>query len=326
MSECIQPIRVVRKIDNKVIIAPCGRCPACRVRKQNEWAFRCQEEAKVSACYFFITLTYEDKNLVYGGSEEPSLDPYELTKFNKRLRSYLKPLDVGYRFFACGEYGDWFDRPHYHLLGFFDKKITLETLEELVNLSWSFGITSTEECDLIESSKYIAKYTIKSLDKHYKDKSIHPPFARMSRRPGLGAAFVNEKNYKRAHHTFSQKVVDSQGTPYTMPRYYKERLFDDYERAELSDEIQFNLSLKRSYTATFNDLHNKDLYRIKDAEDAQSFCSNFNRKQFGHLAPNHCPQYIQPNYEKLKDKYPDPFRTGTSETFINDFENDGRRY
>ncbi len=321
MSECIQPIRVVRKIDNKVLVVPCNRCPACRTRLQNQWAFRCQQEAQVSACYFFITLTYDDKNLVYGGSEEPSLDPYELRNFNKRLRKRLEYDEVKYRYFSCGEYGDWFDRPHYHILAFFDKKISLETLEEYVNLCWPHGITSTEECNLIESSKYIAKYTIKSLDKHYKDKSIQPPFARMSRKPGIGANFVNDKNYNRHHHTMSTKVVDSRGTPYAMPRYYRDRIFSEEERAILSDETERKLLLKRSYYASYNDLTNKDVYRYKEADDALSFCAKYNRNQFGHLTPNHSPEYIQPNYLKLQDKHPDPFKTNTVEQFINDFEN-----
>ena len=80
---------------------------------------RCEHEVSLRDDNSWLTLTYDDENLPDNGS----LRKKDLSGFLKRLRS-RRSGDV-IRFFACGEYGGRFDRPHYHVLlfgyGFPDK-------------------------------------------------------------------------------------------------------------------------------------------------------------------------------------------------------------
>lgn len=69
-------------------------------------------EASLYDDNWFLTLTYDDKKL---GHTPVSLDKQHLSIFNRSMRDYCRSKGVDYRFFACGEYGDNFGRPHYHL-------------------------------------------------------------------------------------------------------------------------------------------------------------------------------------------------------------------
>ena len=85
---------------------PCGQCIGCRLARSSMWATRCVHEAQLHKQNCFITLTYNDDNLPYPPT---SIRPLQL--FMKRLR---KRFGAGIRFYACGEYGEKFGRPHYH--------------------------------------------------------------------------------------------------------------------------------------------------------------------------------------------------------------------
>lgn len=57
----------------------------------------------------FVTLTYDDEHMPYGGD----LHYRHFQLFLKKLRKRLgRPV----RYFMCGEYGDRLGRPHYHAI------------------------------------------------------------------------------------------------------------------------------------------------------------------------------------------------------------------
>ena len=59
----------------------------------------------------FLTLTYEDLQLVYNVKcRLPELVPRHLMLFMKRLREAVSPVKI--RFYGVGEYGDISERPH----------------------------------------------------------------------------------------------------------------------------------------------------------------------------------------------------------------------
>lgn len=91
---------------------PCGRCVGCRLERSRQWAIRCVHEASLHEENSFLTLTYSPENLPSNGS----LVKHDLTLFFKRLRKAYS--DKKLRYFACGEYGEQFDRPHYHVILF----------------------------------------------------------------------------------------------------------------------------------------------------------------------------------------------------------------
>lgn len=128
----------------------------------------------------------------------------------KRLR---KARSSKLRFFHCGEYGERSARPHYHALlfgvGFPDQRLCsrgdfpLYSSQELDKL-WGLG-ACTIGALTHESAAYCARYVMKKVTgdlapDHYRYTDpktgevfdLHPEYATMSRRPGLGAKFLHK--------------------------------------------------------------------------------------------------------------------------------------
>ena len=91
------------------IIVPCGTCISCKLGHAQELSLRASHEAKMHPANSFITLTYRNGEL----SLPPSVEPDELTKFIKRLRQKYPAMP--FKYLACGEYGEKFSSPHYHI-------------------------------------------------------------------------------------------------------------------------------------------------------------------------------------------------------------------
>lgn len=187
------------------MIVPCGQCIGCRLERSRQWAVRCVHEASCHDENSFITLTYSSEHLPEFGS----LRKRDVQLFLKKLRKWsYKNFDRGFRYYYCGEYGEGFGRPHYHLcifgLGFPDRYLWRKTqngclvyrspsLEKL----WTLGQSEIGSVTF-ESAAYTARYIMKK--RLGKDASsyydfvddngeVHerlPEFTDMSRRPGIG--------------------------------------------------------------------------------------------------------------------------------------------
>lgn len=168
------------------VTVPCGQCIGCRLERSRQWAMRCYHEASLYDRNCFITLTYDDCNLPESGS----VDVRTFQLFMKRLR---KVSGKGVRFFACGEYGELYRRPHYHAcifnFDFDDRKLfkkvdgirlyTSQTLSEL----WPFGFSTIGDVTF-DSAAYVARYITKKItgDKaHEHYGNLNPEFITMSR-------------------------------------------------------------------------------------------------------------------------------------------------
>lgn len=149
-------------------------------------------EATQHAQSSFVTLTYAP-DPVDGGPW--SLRPCDLQAWLKRLRRRCAPARL--RFFAVGEYGDHFQRPHYHaaLFGYpacFGGPVRNGACECPACLgvreTWGFGHVFVGRLELA-SARYIARYTLKKMtspeDLRLEGRS--PEFMRCSLRPGIGA-------------------------------------------------------------------------------------------------------------------------------------------
>lgn len=117
---CERPLKIVKryklgdKVEIKSWVAPCGKCPACLMRKAKEWTSRIKLEASVigeSNCSF-VTLTYDDKFL----PSDNKVSVRELQLYLKRLRKSYDQIGRKFRYFGVGEYGSQTHRPHYHLI------------------------------------------------------------------------------------------------------------------------------------------------------------------------------------------------------------------
>lgn len=149
------------------VTVPCGNCVGCKVEKSRKWAVRCMHEASLHVHNSFVTLTYNNENLPRRGT----LVKRDLQLFFKRLR---KALDVKFRYFAVGEYGDKYGRPHYHVLFFgldFPDKIFIRKRGDYqvyrsprLESIWEKGL-----CEIgivsFASATYCARYVLKKCRK-----------------------------------------------------------------------------------------------------------------------------------------------------------------
>lgn len=191
----------------------------------------------------FLTLTYNEDHLPYGGT----LVPDHLKLFWKRLRKAIAPAKI--RYYACGEYGEKLSRPHYHAIvfGLWPKDAKFQRdhrghryfTSELIDRAWQgqgFHFFSTVN---YKTAGYVARYVCKkqtgeqAYDHYFHELPDgnqifkHPEFARMSLKPGIGAKFFEAYNgeiYPPDH-----VIVD--GKVHKPPRYFDKLLQDEDEFA-----------------------------------------------------------------------------------------------
>lgn len=255
----------------RILTLPCGQCIGCRLERSRQWAVRCMHESQMHAVNSFVTLTYDDNHVPH----DYSLNYRHFQLFMKRLRKAYGPV----RFYMCGEYGETYQRPHFHacLFGvrFSDLKEWRKSgagfqlyrssgLEKL----WTYG--SAEVGDVtFESAAYVARYCVKKVtgrnaEKHYEMVdgetgevySRIPEFTRMSLKPGIGATWYEK--FKREVFPLDRVVV--RGTECKPPRYYKYLL--DAAPDFMSDSVDYQRYLKGRELASDN---TEDRLRAKEA-------------------------------------------------------------
>lgn len=228
---------------------PCGTCLGCRAAHATQWAHRAEHEATSWANNSFVTLTYDDDNL----PAEGHLDARALTLFVKRLRkraardreTIRRDSSAGIRYFACGEYGEQNERPHYHLLlfnaGFTGYRVGKDLYESPVLAElWPHGKHTWQQAEPGAAGNYIAKYQLKQQTSHLKrewrrafvcDIATHahitkdgelltpPPFLRMSLKPAIGQKWLDRWKDDLQH-----GYLINNGRKHSIPRTYKEKL------------------------------------------------------------------------------------------------------
>lgn len=235
---------------------PCGRCIDCRLEYSRQWAIRCMHEAQLHRHNCFLTLTYDNDHLPINGT----LKKDDLQKFFKRLRKHISPKKI--RYYACGEYGDQNQRPHYHCLIFgytpSDGILTQHRptsdlyYSQQLHLIWQKGLITYGQVTF-ESAAYVARYATKKItgdraQQHYERVdpgtgqvvSLLPEFACMSLKPGIG------KNWYTKYQTdvYPSDDVVTRGYKSKPPRYYDLQL----EKADqqLYDKVKDLRRLKAS--------------------------------------------------------------------------------
>lgn len=232
----------------KAVTVPCNHCIGCRTDRLQDWTNRAVLESQMHHDNCFITLTYDDEHLPLGYS----LNPDDLVKFFKRLRSWIAanvPGNPKIKFRACGEYGDTTFRPHYHVLlhGWMppdlqqwhqDPKTGHWTFtSEILDNIWKNGGTKTGSITA-ESAAYVNGYINKKFKtddqsdyditdprtgKTYKR---HPEFQRTS----IGYARSYYEKYKSDIYPADNIVIA--GKQVSVPRYF-DRLLGEEDPAEL---------------------------------------------------------------------------------------------
>lgn len=182
--------------------------------KRREWVLRCMYENEDHDSSVFLTITYSNDNLPPGNK----LVKRDLQNYIKRLRHLVPP----FKYFACGEKGDRFGRPHFHLIMFG----LSEMHKEYMNIAWEKGFTYLGEVN-VKSIQYVSKYLDKkalesaknNIDGRSSDLSIKnkPYFMVCSK--GLGL--------QHARRIVEQMIVHGvtlNGVPMSIPRYFHKKL------------------------------------------------------------------------------------------------------
>lgn len=100
----------------RIVYLPCGGCISCRRERRQELTLLQCAEASLHDYNWFLTLTYDDwKTIQLEGLPPYSLCKGHLSRFVESMRHYCRYNGGDFRYFAAGEYGDHFERPHYHL-------------------------------------------------------------------------------------------------------------------------------------------------------------------------------------------------------------------
>jgi len=244
----------------RTLSLPCGRCVGCRLERSRQWAVRCMHEAQMHTDNCFLTLTYNNLSC----PKDFSLHYEDFQLFMKRLRKRFKGKKI--RFYMAGEYGETFDRPHFHAcifgLDFQDKVFfkrtasgsniyTSKILEEL----WPHGY-STVGTLTFESAAYTARYIMKKAVKsdfssdEWKWANIYtdlesgeviqrtPEFNKMSLKPGIGQAWFDK--YKDDVYPHDHVVI--RGSKCRPPRFYdnkyKEMFPEEFDMIQFAREIE----------------------------------------------------------------------------------------
>lgn len=249
---------------------PCGQCGECRLSKARTWATRCVHESTLWKKSSFITLTYSTI------PADGSLKPEDTRNFIRRLREHL---NHPFKYFLVGEYGEKFDRPHYHALifgtdfGLCDAKDIIEPLDTtgrrrrprtetglsvlydtdalacpVLDEIWALGHTSVGNLTF-DSAAYCAQYAMKKVngamaESHYGKK--HPEFMRCSQE-GIGKQYA----LKFAKEIIDNNNVISNGVNQPIPPYYL-RIYEknqiDIDELKIKrEEFSETHSLEKSY-------------------------------------------------------------------------------
>lgn len=240
---CDSPIIVQPNRFRHKIPVPCGKCPPCKKRRVDSWVFRLQEEDKASSSSHFVTLTYGGNTIPISTNGFPTLRKPDLQKFFKRLR---RQTGLKLRYYAVGEYGEKNDRPHYHAIIFGVKEV--EAYVKAWSLPYddycreygSIGVPFLARHALGQlhvgqvsgdSIAYVAKYMDKkkNVPIHDRDDRV-PEFSVMSK--GLGQSYLTAhmKEYHRRR-IDQLYLVKRGGFRIAMPKYYREQIWDDDEKA-----------------------------------------------------------------------------------------------
>lgn len=252
---------------NQLLSIPCGKCVGCRLDKSRQWASRCLLELEQHKSAWFLTLTFDDEHLAkdaYTGKSHyvldfpvdistgqnlrpATVDVVDIQRFMKRLRDYTgQPL----RYFACGEYGEESNRPHYHLIifgldlpryvpgspdsdlqfwkyskskikGMYNMIFTSKT----VSACWKNGLAVLGSVTF-ESCAYVARYTLKKSDaQELVDLGCKKPFITMSRKPGIARDYYEK--FKDSIYQYDEVIVRKMGEAFPCkPSQYFDRLYD----------------------------------------------------------------------------------------------------
>ena len=190
-------------------LLPCGKCEPCIAMKRAEWGIRIYHESLTHERNCFLTLTYDEDHL----PEDCKIDKDHVRQFIRKARED-KPI----RYFACGEYGEKYGRPHYHICLFG---------EDYRAMSWRIGndgmycnnfleeIWNKGQITAAPLTPGSAMYTAGYVQKKINDSDT---FNLMSRSPPIGKPWLLDN----LHRLGNRDTITINGKEHPLPRKYYE--------------------------------------------------------------------------------------------------------
>nr|QJB20375.1 MAG: replication initiator protein [Microvirus sp.] len=252
---CLTPISVNKRT------VPCGNCAVCRQQHRAAWAFRLDQEAFVSPVSLFVTLTYEDNNLLYANDDTPVLNYPDLRNYMKKLRK----KGLKFKYFAVGEYGEKRHRPHYHVL-FFLKEVIHNDL--IFRSEWSFGHIHVKVMNHA-NIRYCLKDMLKFKGAYSHLEKEFRPQIRVSH--GMGIDYLKKrKNYHKVNAFDVPLGLPLQGKPSNLlPRYYRNKIYSNFELSLQGLKMQYS-ALERVRLNPENPCDSKIYYQKVDQLNKRS--------------------------------------------------------
>lgn len=239
---CVNPLSIYNREKDRTIPVPCGRCPQCTKLKINSWIFRLKQEQKISSSVAFITLTYDDQHLRYALNGKPTLRKLDIQNFMKALRKeQLLYSNETLKYYAVGEYGTKYGRPHYHIIMF-----NLHPKTNLKN-AWKYGFIDISPARQA-SINYTLKYISKPKTKTKQDEQLRE-FSLMSK--GIGKNYLTPAIINYHSQLENCYLTTENGYKMPLPKYYKEKLYDDYQRPLVTQVIQERAEKQREKTLKY---------------------------------------------------------------------------
>lgn len=284
---CMRPFRL--KNDPQLI--PCGKCYNCVYNRIAGWAFRLQQELKQAKSAQFITLTYASTFVPITSKGKLGLSKRDVQLFIKRLRkaqehsnriapSRLRVNAKGIlqrggqkpiKYYAVGEYGGKYHRPHYHII-LFNASI------ELIQKAWTDPETGkhigkvhygeVEDNSIGYTLKYMSKFKKTYIGKG--DDRI-PEFALMSKK--LGISYITPQMVRYHMSNVKNAMVTLEGgVKVAMPRYFRDKIYTKEMKEAVTKfhqerHIETQLQKWHSLTpAEFHKKHKELIAGIKNAD------------------------------------------------------------
>lgn len=215
------PNKPGRPFSNRYWEVPCGYCLNCRVDKRNFLEDCCNYAYNEYGTGAFVTFTYDDNHIPLVTSPvdnitRQTLDKKDVQKFLYRIRSYIryhhidsKVCNPNFKFLYVGEYGDEFQRPHYHFIFF---GLDWLSCKNMFYDCWKKGLI-----DSLPIKDGCFRYVLKYLDKQVKGKEkenmyikhgVTPPFSHHSIKLGQGL-FINQLDYiEENNYCYKSGIID----------------------------------------------------------------------------------------------------------------------
>lgn len=243
MAQCSKPFQ--KEVEGIYYNLPCGKCFDCKARKVSSWSYRLMKEAERSTSAFFVTLTYDTDHVPITKNGYMSLHMPDIQNFFKK---YRKLCENQIKYYVCGEYGGKTNRPHYHIILF---NGDVEKIQE----AWTQGTNYIGKCS-VASVGYTLKYISKmgKIPMHKNDDRIKE-FSLMSKKLGDNYITKNMVQWHKADLNNRMYCNLKDGKKIAMPRYYKEKIYEDSER--------YQISCQKKYEAEhqYDDLKGEKLYK-----------------------------------------------------------------